>query len=58
MSLAATIPTHKMRGSRRAGCFLLLVVLIVQEREMVDPVGDETSLLATVAVVKKDGVRM
>jgi len=41
-----------------AGCFSLLVVLKVQEREMVDPTGNEQNLLVTMAVVKEDGVQV
>jgi len=38
----------------RARCFLLLVALIVQEREMVDPMGNKQSPSVTAAVVKED----
>ena len=41
-----------------AGCFLLLVVLIVREREMVDPMGNEQSPSVTAAVVKEDEARV
>ncbi len=58
MSLAATIPTLGVGESGRTGCFSLLVVLKVREREMVDPTGDERSPLVTAAVVKDDGVRV
>ena len=51
--------THTWSGeSGCAGCFLLLVVLKVQEREMADPTGNERSPLVTAAVVKEDGVRV
>ena len=42
----------------RAGCFLLLVALIVREREMVDPMGNERSPSVTAAVVKEDEARV
>jgi hypothetical protein len=59
MSRAATIPTLGVGESGRAGCFSLLVVLRVRERETVDATGDdERSPLVTAAVVKEDGVRV
>ena len=39
-----------------AGCFLPLVVLTIQERGMVDLMGNEGSPLVMAAVAKEDGV--
>lgn len=56
IGLAATIPTLGVGKSGRARCFLPLVVLIVWEREMVDPTGNERRPSVTAVVVEEDGV--
>ena len=49
------MPMLEVRESGCAVWFSPLVVLRVWEREMVEQMGDEQSLLVTAAVVKEEG---